>query len=68
MNNRPKFARKAARNSKAAILPRLLCRPQPQARQLLDQGTSTMADSPYFDADYGSEDKEVKINLRFCDK
>ena len=67
MNNRQKNARKAARINKTK-LPRLLHRPQPQPRQLLDQGTATMAESPYFDADYGAEDKEVKINLRFCDK
>ena len=60
---------KAARQKKIASHPRyeLPCSKTPSLNQR--SAAAAMADGgQYLDADYGGEDKEVKLNLRFCDK
>ena len=63
MNNRLKFT-KASRQNKAAFLPRLL---EKRGKRSFDPAIAMAAEGQYLDVDY-SEDKEVKMNLRFCDK
>ena len=60
MDTRLKY-KKAAHQSRAALLPRVVDK---QGRQLFDP--DTMAEGQFFVDN--SEDKEVKMNLRFCDK
>lgn len=69
MNKFTKFARQSKTNTFLRF-PRIV--EEPAAGQFLHQGAAVstiMADGgQYLDADYGDEDKEVKLNLRFCDK
>ena len=66
MSNKLKFT-KAFRHHRAAVLPRLVEKP---VERLVDIPELEMAADTgrYLDADYGAEDREVKLNLRFCDK
>ena len=65
---------KASRQKKIASLPRFEL--SSSRTPSLDQRSRAAAVAPimadggqyYLDADYGGEDKEVKMNLRFCDK
>lgn len=66
MNNRLKFT-KASRQNKAlaAFLPRLV--EKRAGKRSFDPAIAMAAEGQYFNVDSG-EDKEVKMNLRFCDK
>ena len=65
MNNRLKFT-KASRQNKAAFLPRLVEDPKP-GRRSFDPAITMAVEGQYLDLEH-NEDKEVKMNLRFCDK
>lgn len=66
MSNKLKFTQ-VFRHHRAAAVPRLIEKPVkrlpviPELEMAADTGQ-------YLDADYGAEDREVKLNLRFCDK
>lgn len=68
MNNRLRFT-KASRQNKAlaAFLPRIVEK-RPAGKRPFDSAVvMAAAEGQYLNAD-SSEDKEVKMNLRFCDK
>ena len=64
MNNKLKLT-KAFRHNRAAVLPRIIEKP---VKRLVDRVEMAADAGRYLDADYGAEDREVKLNLRFCDK
>lgn len=68
MNNRLKFT-KASRQNKApsAFLPRIVEKRPVGKRSFESAVAMAAAEGQYLNAD-SSEDKEVKMNLRFCDK
>ena len=68
MNNRFRFT-KASRQNKAlsAFLPRLVEKRTAGKRPFDPAVAMAAAEGQYLNAD-SSEDKEVKMNLRFCDK
>ena len=68
MNNRLKFT-KASRQNKAltGFLPRLVEKRAAGKRRFDPAVAMAAAEGQYLNAD-SSEDKEVKMNLRFCDK
>ena len=70
MNNRLKFT-KASRQNKALaaleFLPRLVEKRSAGKRSFNSAVVMAAAEGQYLNAD-PSEDKEVKMNLRFCDK